>query len=177
MQEKGKISSLIFVNEKKPDLSYKLFSQELKGNKKGLCITREPPENVIRRHQLHNTTHYWIITRRREGAINPLHLNKMRELIDSFVRVNRDSIVFIDGIEYLITMNNYSKVIDFLEKLGKSVERKGGSCIIPIDSRTLKEEELRRIKTRFQLLDSSAPDLQNFRHSLIHYNNISLQQC
>lgn len=177
MQEKGKISSLMFVNEKKPDLSYKLFSQELKGNKKGLCITREPPDNVIKRHRLPETTHYWIITRKRDGAINPLHLNKMRKLIDSFVKMNKDSIVFIDGIEYLITMNDYSKVIDFLEKVGKSIERKGANCIIPIDARTLKEEELRRIKTQFQLLDSNKHDLQNFRHNLVHYNNISLQEC
>lgn len=147
---------VLLVDERKPELSYKLLEEYANGRRQLLCITREPPERVARRHPMENVAHYWLITGGGTQTVNPFHLEALRELIRGFVREHPESAVLIDGVELLMVMNTYEQVRDFLANLQGTLKEDHAECIIPIDTRTLTKREFAELKTAFSMMRGSA---------------------
>jgi len=151
---------IYFVDEKKPKASFDIFASTLSESGRGICITREPPEQVQKEWSFPNTTFYWLALRKSKGTVPAKNLRKLVRLIDDATREGR-TVVLLDGIEFLITMNGYSRVMSSLEKLNNRLEGRSTTVIIPIDCRTLHQQELKEIENCFMLIraaDDTRPE-------------------
>jgi len=143
---------IVLVDERKPELSYRLLLNQEASGRRVMCITREPPERVRARYPLNGAEHYWLVTRGDVRAVSPMRLDTIASRVESFVRRRPNGIIMIDGVELLMVMNNYEKVREFLLRLQGMLNKVGVGCIIPIDTRTLTTGELAELKTSFPLV-------------------------
>lgn len=151
MREVKVSSGTYMVDESKPEHSYKVFKEKIFDGSSGLYISRRILDE---NEELQNTTYYQLITTKKTNTfLNPNKLKEIINVIRRFTKEKNDPVVFIDGIEYLILMNNYSKVFKFLQKVREITEDRGATCIIPIDSYTLKSSELENIEKEFEFID------------------------
>jgi len=149
---------IVLVDERKPELSYRLLQDPSKAARPVLCITREPPERVARRHPMAAADHYWLITNGGERCVDPYDLGAVQGLIGGFVAANPEGTVLIDGIELLMVMNSYEEVRHFLRTLQSALLRTNAECVIPIDSRTLTTRELAEMRTAFPMVRGSTSE-------------------
>lgn len=146
---------IVLIDERKPDLSYRLV-QERSERKKVLCVSREAPERVARRHPMGSAEHYWLITGDGDHSVNPFHLDRLRALVETFFEANPQGAVLLDGVELLMIMNSYEQVRDCLLALQEASRRHGGDCVVPIDTRTLTTKELAELRGAFPMVRGDA---------------------
>ncbi len=149
---------IVLVDERKPELSYRLLTQQSNGSRPVLCVSREPPERVASRHSMAGAEHRWLIGGNGRGSVNPNRLAGVFGLIDGFVRTRPNGVVLLDGIELLMIMNSYEEVRAFLCSLQTSLLRNATDCVIPIDTRTLTSKELAEMRTTFPMIRGAAAD-------------------
>jgi len=147
---------IVLVDERKPDLSYRLLLERAAAGRRVMCITREPPERVRARYPLDGAEHYWLVMRGDVRAVSPLRLNTIASRVESFARRRPNGVILIDGVELLMVMNSYGEVRDLLLRLQSMLQKVGAGCIIPIDTRTLTTGELAELKTSFPFVQSVA---------------------
>lgn len=145
------LGGILLIDERKPDLSYRLV-QEHARSRKVLCISREPPERVARRHPMGDAEHAWLITNDGERAVNPYRLDAVRDRIEEFLRKNPAGAIMLDGVELLMVMNSYEEVRDLLADLNSRMRQGGVECVVPIDTRTLTTGELAEIRRSFPMV-------------------------
>jgi hypothetical protein len=152
------LGRVVLVDERKPDLSYRLLQERAQLGRKVLCITREPPERVARRYPLDGAEHYWLVSQGDARAVSPFDLEAIARLIEAFVRRHRDAVILLDGVELLMVMNSYEEVRRFLDRVQGALREEGAGCIIPIDTRTLTSLELSELKGSFPMVHGFAVD-------------------
>jgi hypothetical protein len=145
------LGGILLIDERKPDLSYRLV-QEHAHSRRVLCLTREPPERVARRHPMENAEHWWLISGDGERSLSPYQLGAVRDRVEGFLRENPGGAVLIDGVELLMVMNSYDEVRDLLSGLHDRMLRAGGECVVPIDTRTLTTKELADMRRSFPMV-------------------------
>lgn len=150
------VGGIVLIDEKKPELAYRLLQERANGRRHVLCLTREPPERVARRYPMENAHHYWLITRGGELTVNPFRLDRVRELVEMFARSHPGCAFLLDGIELLMVMNSYEGVRDLLLGLREVLQRRHAELIIPIDTRTLTSRELAELGETFPLMRCAA---------------------
>ena len=145
------LGGILLIDERKPDLSYRLVQDHAR-SRRVLCITREPPERVERRHPMENAEHAWLVTNDGERSVNPFRLGAVRDRIEEFLRAHPAGAVLIDGVELLMVMNSYEEVRELLNGLHDRMRQDGGECVVPIDTRTLTTEELADMRRSFPMV-------------------------
>ncbi|OGS44418.1 MAG: hypothetical protein A3K76_03365 [Euryarchaeota archaeon RBG_13_57_23] len=86
----------------------------------GLIITREFPDKVRQKHNLQVTPIIWLTESPGERRIAPTSLSMLTDTIIRFMETNPNSIVFLEGIEYICTFNDFKKVLRFLDALNEA---------------------------------------------------------
>lgn len=85
----------------------------------GLVVTREYPENLRNKHRLQVTPIIWLTESPGEKRIAPTSLTVLTDTIMRFMETNPNSIVLIEGIEYLATFNDFKKILRSLDSLNE----------------------------------------------------------
>jgi len=146
------LGGIVLIDERKPDLSYRLLEQRSRRRKKVLCISREPPERIARRHPMELAEHYWLITGDGGRSVSPFRLDAVYRLIARFLDENAQGTVLLDGVELLMIMNSYEGVRDLLFALHELFRRTQADCVVPIDTRTLTTKELAELRDAFPMV-------------------------
>jgi len=142
------------LHEEKPRKSVNLFIRELKKGLKGLYITRSNPKQVRTEYDLGDSSVYWL-TRVKTGddtyAISGIH--ELSILISNFIDENKNGVVLLDGIEYLVSNTDFPMVLRLIQQMRDKVSTSESKMLIPVnpealDSKqlTLLERECRTIK-------------------------------
>ncbi len=85
----------------------------------GLIVTREFPEKVREKHNLQTTPIIWLTETPGERRIAPTSLSILTDTIVRFMETNPNSIILLEGIEYVCTFNEFKKVLRFLDALNE----------------------------------------------------------
>lgn len=87
---------------------------------RGLVITREYPEKVRQKHNLKTTPMIWLTESPGERRIAPTSLAVLTDTIVRFMETNPNSLVLLEGLEYICTFNDFKKVLRFLDTLNET---------------------------------------------------------
>ncbi|HUW43059.1 MAG TPA: DUF835 domain-containing protein, partial [Thermoplasmata archaeon] len=130
------------VEEDKPEASYSLFLNALNKGMKGYCITRNYPAKIKSKFDLKETPVIWLSNVGRENAIRPKDLEKLSVSLEQFLSQPGGGIVLLDGLEYLITNNNFITVLRLIQSLRDQVAINQSILLMAVNRSTLESHQL-----------------------------------
>ncbi|MGB2581800.1 MAG: DUF835 domain-containing protein, partial [Thermoplasmata archaeon] len=130
------------VEEDKPETSYNLFISTLEKGIKGYCITRNYPAKIRSKFNLKDVPIIWLSNVGRDNAIRPKDLEKLSLSLEQFLSQPDGGIVLLDGLEYLITNNNFISVLRLIQSLRDQVAINQSILLIAVNRSTLESHQL-----------------------------------
>ncbi len=132
-------SSYILL-EPKPNRSLKIFSELINNQFLCLGLTHEDRENIIKRFNFEDTSIYQIDMKSGEYFVPPV-LSKISQVINEFITDNIHSIIYLDGIDYLIANNDFNRVLKFNNNIKESIVLNDSILIISLSNQNMSKNE------------------------------------
>jgi hypothetical protein len=141
------------VMEDNPRKSYGVFSDFIDSGKQGLCITRTFPGRVMANYTFDDVSLLWLSRSRDQNSILPTNLGAVMRSVKDFMAENDDTVVLLDGLEYLIVHNDFPKVLKLVHGMNELVAINDARLIIPLNPLTLDEDKVALLKRDLKLID------------------------
>ncbi|WP_455393134.1 DUF835 domain-containing protein, partial [[Eubacterium] cellulosolvens] len=129
-----------FVDEDEPGVSVKLFNDLTSQGVPGLFITRTQPKKAADQWGLTSSNIIWLCSRSGVGYLRPA-LEKVSHTINEFIKNNSNSVVLLDGVEYIVNNNDFLKTLSLMDSLKELVAMHNSMLILPISSTIFSEKE------------------------------------
>ncbi len=144
--------SYLFKSEN-PEEGFMVFVDGATHGMNGLCITRTFPQRVRKRYNLTKTPILWLTSEAGKDRISYPHLGKLYEIIGDFLKESERPIILLDGIEYLITQNEYKSTLKFLQLIVEKVAINEGVLILPLKSGTLDSKDMNLLEREMVVIE------------------------
>jgi len=155
-----KPGNVYLVEERRPKISFDLFEHGLSSGCCGMVVTRELPKRLLNDRNVGNSRVVWMTNLVGDGRINPTAIGILMSQLRSFVEGHGKTIVIIDGLEYLISLNTYDRMLQFMNQLRDIVMTNDSSLIVPVDPRTLSERELALLERNLEVVVPRSSDIE-----------------
>ncbi|HSV42693.1 MAG TPA: DUF835 domain-containing protein [Methanomassiliicoccales archaeon] len=127
--------------------AYEIFLEQVGHGRKGMIIAREYPEKVKKRYGIDNIPFLWLsFEREKKFTREPTNVPLIYSEIKNFLDTTPKAIVLLSGIEYLISQNNFVKVLKFVQLLNECISITDGLLIIPISPEALGQKEVKMLE-------------------------------
>ncbi|MDH7508441.1 MAG: DUF835 domain-containing protein [Methanomassiliicoccales archaeon] len=149
--------SVIILKGKEIDGAFISFKSLIEKGFKGLCVTRSHPATVKRKFTL-NVPMVWLTKEEMpppdQGAadeqlyVSPTDLPRLSTIVKTFTsgKSGNDQgstkVILLEGVEYLITQNDFRNVLRFLQNVKDQVVLSKSILLIPIDPSTFEQKDL-----------------------------------
>ena len=139
------------IEEAQPKRSFEFFKAKTGKGAKGLCISTSYPKKIIEEYGLHGTTVYWLSELEFDNqSLHPRRLDfEVTRAIQNFVKSNPSSLLIIDGVEFLILINGFERVMTFIKKMNDIMSATASTLITSINPSAFSEEKLSIIEREF----------------------------
>ena len=146
MKSDSRISLLI---EGYPRTGYQTYSKIVGRSTAGLCISRLHPDYVAQKYGLDRARRYWLSGQKGEDVIAPKPLHQLLKVIRSELRGRTGSVMFFDGLEYLLLYNDMGKVMAALEELDGILKQADVEMVVAVDPLTFEPKDVERLWSSF----------------------------
>lgn len=134
-------------------ISYHVLLNYLYHNHFGLVITKHDPTRIRKEFKLETTPIVWMTDTETEHiSAGPHDISQLYETVEKFTGKVKNSFVLLDGIDYLIKHNNFTKVLKFVKELKKLMERNNCCLIVPKGDLKLNPKEERVLDNELKAL-------------------------
>jgi len=130
------------VEERRPRATFELFDQAISSGYTGMVVTRDFPKKLLSEKELDNCRVLWLTNMVGESRINPTAIGILMGQVRSFIEGNPRAVVVVDGLEYLISLNTYDRMLQFMHQLRDVVVTIESIMLVPVDPRTMSQREL-----------------------------------
>lgn len=134
--------NIYLVEERRPKSSYDMFDQAISSGFNGLVVTRDYPKKLLTEKDVGASRVIWLTNLVGEGRINPTAIGILMGQIRNFIETQGRTAVVLDGIEYLVSLNTYDRMLQFMHQLKDVVVTNDCIFIVPVDPRTMTPREL-----------------------------------
>jgi DNA-binding response OmpR family regulator len=141
------------VKEQKAVKSFDIFTDQVTHNIQGLCITRQYPAVVRQEWSLEETPIIWLSNQLGKVYVNPANIGILGDTIIRFIEKSDDSVVMIDGIEFLIVNNGFDKVLKMIHRITEVVMEYKSRLIISVDPRALDVREMALLERNMEVIE------------------------
>jgi DNA-binding response OmpR family regulator len=147
------------VKEQKPRKSFEIFADQVTHKIQGLCVTRQHPDIMRKEWRLEKTPIIWLSNQLGKVYVNPTNIGILSDTIIRFVEKSGDSIVLIDGVEFLMVNNDFTKVLRMIHHITEAVMEYKSRLLISVDPRALDTREMALLERNMEIIDAmeSAP--------------------
>lgn len=143
------------LKEETPRKSFDIFKDFVSHGTFGLCITRTHPKRIQKLFNLEKTPMVWLSKiDEGESSISGSNLGALVHTINQFIEKSVKSIVILDGLEYLITINGFDRTILYLYDLIESIMVNESILIIPVHENALSRKELSILERTTETIDA-----------------------
>jgi len=145
------------IEEPQGSLCYEVLSSLLSGKEaggklSGYIVSRQHPNLIREKYGFEGTQIIWLATQAGENTMDPTSLGMLAHSISEFLSKAKDGIVLLDGVEYLITNNDFKKVVRAIEQINDTVMNYEGYLIMTLDPKAFDQKELAIIERYFELI-------------------------
>jgi PAS domain S-box-containing protein len=131
------------IKEKEPIKSYDVFKDFVSHGTFGLVITKQHPSRIQRLYKLEKTPMVWLSKNDdTESSIPGSNLGSLSHAITQFIEKSDKSVVILDGLEHLITINGFEKTIMYLYDIIEFVSLHNSVLIIPVHDEAIDKKEV-----------------------------------
>ena len=148
--EKGFI---YLVKEKRPGIAFTMFNEATTHGAKGMLVVREHPNRLKQLHEFDAAKILWLTRRVGVDHIDPTELSLLSLEITRFVEGASKSVVLLEGLEYIITQNDFETVLRFVNHLHDFVLAHDSAVIIVLDPRVLNVRELALLERAARIVE------------------------
>jgi len=131
--------STYFVKEE----GYDIFLDAVKCGAFGFVVSTLPPQQIKEKYGLSTTPIVWISEAAFDTGVRPKDLKRLSSLIINFMKKTNNAVVFLDGIDVLISINVFANVQPVVQILSSTAQATKSYLII---STTMENEALSRLK-------------------------------
>jgi hypothetical protein len=103
----------------------------------GLSITRVHPSKLATSMILDGTKKIWLSKTPDENSISPTNLTKIAHEITEFLKLKEKCVILLDGLEYLISNNEFPKVMKFIETMHEKIVLNNAVLLVPFNPSAL----------------------------------------
>ncbi len=154
MSEELRGGTTYLIREKKGEAAFELFSRQTTDGRQGLCVTRKHPEIVKSRYDIPPDVNIrWLTPSIGKDRIDPKSLNTLTNIVYQFAVGNPGGVVLLDGLEYLLLHNAFSKTLLFLENLNDFVMQSEALLLVPINPEALDGHDLALMERNTEVLE------------------------
>ena len=140
------------IEEKKPEKSFQIFVDLVTHGIPGFTVSRIYPDKLKLIYELTKTPIIWLSKSEIGRTIDPNDLSKLSFIIEDFTKKSEQSVVLLDGLEYLIIQNNFETVVKLLYELKDVVVLNNSRLLIPLYKGTLSEKEYNLLVREFTII-------------------------
>ncbi|MCU0852466.1 MAG: DUF835 domain-containing protein [Thermoplasmata archaeon] len=144
---------LYLVKEKRPAVAFGMFNEAVNHGSKGMLVVREHPNRLKQVHEFQAAKILWLTRRAGVNHIDPTHLSLLNLEITKFVEGNPRSVILLEGLEYVITQNDFEAVLRFVNHLHDFVLTHDCAVIVVIDPRVLSTRELALLERAAKIVE------------------------
>jgi len=141
------------VKEKRPGIAFAMFNEAVNRGAKGMLVTREHPNRLKQSHEFSAAKILWLTRRVGEDHIDPTDLSHLSMNISKFIEATKKSVVLLEGLEYLITQNNFETVLRFVNHMHDFVLAHDCAIIIVLDPRVLSMREIALLERSAKIVE------------------------
>lgn len=148
-----KISHSYLIEEERPVKCFEYFVDSLNLGMRGMALTRVNPKRLLEQYDLGNASVLWLTDREGDPdtRVTPV-LERIIYRIEDFLNTPGKSILLIDGLDYLISNNNFDSVLKFLRRLIDEVSESDAIFIMSITPETLDDQGLNILEREMEIL-------------------------
>jgi hypothetical protein len=146
----AKETGAYLVPETKAHQIFGIFSRLTREGARGLCITRLHPSVAINRFSLRATRFVWL-TRMERGApdgapdevefVSPTNLPLLASTIQEFLGANAGGVVLLEGLEYLVTQNDFRQVLRFVQTVNERVVLSNSYLLVSVNPNAMNPQD------------------------------------
>jgi len=162
-----KPGTVYLVKDENAKKSFDMFVDTVLKGVHGLCITRKNPGKVKLQYGLEKTPVIWLTNVATEHtSIMPNGIIELSMLVSKFLTDVEHCVILIDGIEYLITHNDYPQTLKMIQMLKDKVADGNSHLILSINHDTWDEKQLKLLESEMDIIVSDMKDIKQKLHSL-----------
>ncbi len=150
------------IEEAPPSISFDAFanmistSDEEGGKTVGLAVTRQHPDMLKEKYGLDNTPIYWLATRAGENVLSPTNLGILTHNLIKFIEDTTNGVILLDGLEYLVSNNDFNKVLKVIDQVNDHISQSTCRLILPVDPRAFEARELALLERNMEKIVARA---------------------
>lgn len=129
-----------------------------KSRAQGLVVTRRFPTEVRSAFYLQTTPIIWVSTVAGKDNMDPAKLNLLTDSLTNFMERSQNGVVLVDGIEYLVTTNDFQRVLRAIDRWTDATMTSNTRVIISIDPRSFDRKELALLERNREVVLPDAKD-------------------
>ncbi|MDW5562535.1 MAG: DUF835 domain-containing protein [Methanomassiliicoccus sp.] len=141
------------VKAKRADASYRMFASEVENGSRGLLITNLHPQQVTERYGPVKAPVMWLSGQPGQDRLDPAALTIIQHTMVDFLQKGSNSVLLLDGLDYLISENQLDKVLKLIYAVRDAVVVSGSKFIVPIDPLAIDAKDLAFIEREFEVID------------------------
>jgi len=107
----------------------------------GICVSREFPEKLEKRHHLENCKIVWLSSVGDEKAVKPNDLERIAMNLKEFFD-QAPGVALMDCIEYLISNNGFLPVVKLVQQLRDTTAKTGSILLLSLNPDTLNKADM-----------------------------------
>lgn len=142
-----------FLREKRHEKALECISQLMEDGYSSLYITRRHPDHIERKRGRDGIKVIWLSTTLGRDYVDPHNLGSLTNLITGFIEKVDKAAILLDGLEYLMINNDFSRVLKFIEFVNEIVMQKKALFIVSIDSRAFDSRELALLERNADVIE------------------------
>lgn len=134
------------LKERKPEQGLEHLHRAIEQGFRPLYVTRQHPNHVPKAYGGREIRVVWLSTTLGKDYVDPHNLNSLSNLIGNFVGDGGRAVILLDGLEYLMINNDFSRILHFIEYVNEQIAMKRSVLLLSLDDRAFDPKELALIE-------------------------------
>ncbi|MFA5312676.1 MAG: DUF835 domain-containing protein [Methanomassiliicoccales archaeon] len=146
--------NVVMMVEGYPRLGFRAFGDMISDGTSSICISRLHPDYVAEKYTLTGPRFYWLTGNKGDDVVSPKSLSHIVKSIKKDSKGKR-TMVFLDGLEYLLLWNDMKKVLTSLDEIGSMLKVCDGALYVSIDPLAFEQKDIERIWAMFPRIEAA----------------------
>ena len=144
--------SYLLFEETRADGLYEALLSQISRGAECLIVTRTYPDDLREKYGLKRTPVIWLSSQPGQDWVDPTNLSILEHTIIEFLKAGHETVVAIDGLEYLISNNGPGKVLRLLYGLRDEILIGQSRMLVTLDPNVLDVKDLAFFERDFQVI-------------------------
>ncbi len=132
--------------------------KKYKSRAQGIVVTRLFPKEVRTKHYLQTTPIVWLSTVAGKDSLDPAKLSLLTDSLVNFMEKSQNGVVLVEGIEYLVTSNDFHRVLKAIDRWTETAMTSSARLIISLDPRSFDHKEVAMLERTREVVKPDAPE-------------------